>query len=71
MDPKELAALKKIIAEVIKEKTIPEQTIAPAAKKVWRGCQACLENQPNQIAHYGGCLPDIEIGETWSDMEKK
>ena len=71
MDHKELVALKKIISEVIKEKTIPNQTVAPAAKKVGRYCSACLENQPNQMAHYGGCLPDIEIGETWSDMEKK
>jgi len=32
-------------------------------------CQGCLEEQPNQLAHYGGCLPDLLSGETWEDFE--
>ena len=23
-----------------------------------RTCQGCEEDQPNQMAHYGGCIPD-------------
>jgi hypothetical protein len=68
MDPKELASLKKIVAAVIKE-NLPEGDVKPAKKR--RNCSGCVENQPNQMAHYGGCLPDVDIGETWSDMEKK
>jgi hypothetical protein len=33
-----------------------------------RPCQGCVEDQPNQEAHYGGCLPDLYGGETWDDM---
>ena len=33
-----------------------------------RPCQGCVEDQPNQLAHYGGCLPDLFAGETWDDM---
>jgi hypothetical protein len=69
MNPKELASLKKVVAAVIKE-NLPEGKVNPAGKKR-RHCPACVENQPNQMAHYGGCLPDVDIGETWSDMEKK
>ena len=68
MDAKELTALKKIVAAVIKE-NLPEGEVKPAKKR--RPCQACVENQSNQMAHYGGCLPDVDNGETWSDMEKK
>ena len=33
-----------------------------------RPCQGCIEDQPNQEGHYGGCLPDLYAGETWDDM---
>lgn len=31
--------------------------------KFARICQGCIENQPNQLAHYGGCMPNIFMGE--------
>lgn len=33
-----------------------------------RNCQGCIENQPNQLAHYGGCMPNLLGTETWDDM---
>ena len=33
-----------------------------------RNCEGCIENQPNQLAHYGGCMPDIFAGESWDDF---
>jgi hypothetical protein len=30
----------------------------PESRKRPRTCQGCLEEQPNQMAHYGGCIPD-------------
>ena len=37
-------------------------------------CWGCSDNQPNQEAHYGGCLPDTldveddEVPDTWEDL---
>jgi hypothetical protein len=45
---------------------ICEGVVQPAKKK--RVCSGCTENQPNQIAHYGGCMPDVYAGETWDDL---
>jgi hypothetical protein len=28
------------------------------SRKRPRTCQGCEEDQPNQMAHYGGCIPD-------------
>jgi hypothetical protein len=33
-----------------------------------RKCQGCIEKQPNQLAHYGGCLPNLFSGENWEDI---
>ena len=30
----------------------------PESRKRPRTCQGCEEDQPNQMAHYGGCIPD-------------
>jgi len=47
-----------------------EEKVAPGApKKKRRRCQACVEEQPNQQAHYGGCMPDPTLGETWEDFK--
>ena len=46
---------------------ICEGVVQPPSKKK-RICSGCLENQPNQIAHYGGCMPDVYAGETWDDL---
>ena len=42
----------------------PELEIEPQPRK----CQGCIEDQPNQLAHYGGCMPDLFAGETWDDL---
>lgn len=35
-------------------------------------CQGCLEHQPNQMAHYGGCLQDPGIPEDFlSNTQRK
>ena len=33
-----------------------------------RKCQGCIDDEPNQLAHYGGCMPDLFAGETWEDL---
>ena len=40
----------------------------PPPEPAPRVCQGCLEDQPNQLAHYGGCMPDLFAGETWEDL---
>jgi len=32
-------------------------------------CSGCKTDQPNQQAHFGGCMPDVGAGETWEDMD--
>jgi len=40
----------------------------PKLHFIIRPCQGCIEDQPNQLAHYGGCMPDMLAGETWDDL---
>ena len=30
-----------------------------------RKCDGCIRDVLNQLGHYGGCIPDINKGETW------
>jgi len=34
---------------------VRQNTVHHKRRRVCRGCQ---EDQPNQLAHYGGCIPD-------------
>jgi len=43
------------IAEYKKEIILRHSIKTPPLKPV---CPGCAENQPNQIAHFGGCIPD-------------
>ena len=43
------------IAEYKKEITFRLSIKTPPLKPV---CPGCAENQPNQMAHFGGCVPD-------------
>jgi hypothetical protein len=45
----------------------PSMEPPPIVRKKRRVCQGCKDDQPNQLAHYGGCIPNIDIGEDWSD----
>ena len=47
-----LALIKRLIEAV---KALIEQQ---ESRKRQRTCQGCEEDQPNQMAHYGGCIPD-------------
>jgi len=49
---------------------ISDEVIQKPHKEYIRNCRGCLEDQPNQLAHYGGCMPNLFAGETWDDFQE-
>lgn len=44
--------------ETVKRLTDVVKALTEQSRKRPRTCQGCEEDQPNQMAHYGGCIPD-------------
>jgi hypothetical protein len=48
----------------------PDSPIKLIRQSACEECVGCSQNQPNQQAHMGGCLPDIddEVPDSWEDL---